>query len=81
MYIEHSDGTTAFYAHLVQDSVLPEVGDRVAQGEIIAQSGTSGGTVAVLGGDDVAINFRNADGPLDERGGLVQGATYTALPY
>ncbi len=76
MFIEHSDGTTAFYAHLVQDSVLPEVGDRVAQGELIAQSGTSGGTVAVLhfgvyrtwpvqGGDDVAINFRNADGPLD----------------
>jgi len=92
LFIEHSDGTTAFYAHLVQDSVLPEVGDRVAQGELIAQSGTSGGTVAVLhfgvyctwpvqGGNDVAINFRNADGPLDERGGLVQSATYTALPY
>lgn len=92
MYIEHSDGTTAFYAHLVKDSVLPEVGDWVAQGELIARSGTSGGTVEVLhfgvyrtwpvqGGDDVAINFCNADGPLDERGGLVQGATYTALPY
>jgi hypothetical protein len=64
----------------------------VARGELIAQSGTSGGTVAVLhfgvyrtwpvqGGYDVAINLRNADGPLDERGGLVQGATYTALPY
>jgi len=92
MFIEHGDGTTAFYAHLVQDSVLPAVGDRVRQGELIAQSGTSGGTVAVLhfgvyrtwpvrGGDDVAVNFRNAEGPLDERGGLVQGATYTALPY
>ena len=92
MFIEHGDGTTAFYAHLVQNSVLPEVGDRVRRGELIAQSGTSGGTVAVLhlgvyrtwpvnGGDDVAVNFRNADGPLDERGGLVQGATYTALPY
>jgi murein DD-endopeptidase MepM/ murein hydrolase activator NlpD len=92
MFIEHSDGTTAFYAHLVQDSILPEVGDRVAKGEFIAQSGKSGGTVAVLhfgvyrtwpvqGGNDVAINFRNADGPLDERGGLVQGAIYTALPY
>jgi murein DD-endopeptidase MepM/ murein hydrolase activator NlpD len=92
MFIEHSDGTTAFYAHLAQSSVLPEVGEHVAQGELIAQSGTSGGTVPVLhfgvyrtwppqGGDDMAINFRNADGPLDERGGLVQGATYTALPY
>jgi murein DD-endopeptidase MepM/ murein hydrolase activator NlpD len=92
MFIEHSDGTTAFFAHLVQDSILPEVGDWVEQGELIAKSGTSGGTVAVLhfgvyrtwpiqGGNDVAINFCNADGPLDERGGLVQGATYTALPY
>lgn len=92
MFIEHSDGSTAFYAHLVQHSVLPEEGDWVAQGELIAQSGRSGGTVAVLhlgvyctwpvqGGNDMAINFRNADGPLDERGGLVQGATYTALPY
>jgi murein DD-endopeptidase MepM/ murein hydrolase activator NlpD len=92
MFIEHGDGTVAFYAHLMQDSVLPEVGDRVRRGELIARSGSSGGRVAVLhfgvyrawrpqGGDDVAINFRNADGPLDERGGLVQGATYTALPY
>lgn len=92
MFIEHGDGTTAFYAHLVQNSVLPEVGDRVRRGELIAQSGTSGGTVPVLhfgvyrtwpvnGGDDVAVNFRNATGPLDDLGGLVQGATYTALPY
>ena len=92
MFIEHGDGTTAFYAHLVQNSVLPEVGDRVRRGELIARSGTSGGTVPVLhfgvyrtwpvqGGDDVAVNFRNAAGPLDDLGGLVQGATYTALPY
>ena len=92
LFIEHSDGTTAFYAHLAQNSVLPEEGDQVTQGELIARSGTSGGTVPVLhfgvyrawpvrGGDDVAINFCNADGPLDERGGLVQSATYTALPY
>lgn len=92
VFIEHSDGTTAFYAHLVQNSVPVEVGDWVEQGQVIARSGTSGGTVAVLhfgvyrswppqGGQDVAINFRNAQGPLDDRGGLVQGATYTALPY
>jgi hypothetical protein len=29
----------------------------------------------------VAVNFRNADGPLDERGGLLADATYLALPY
>jgi murein DD-endopeptidase MepM/ murein hydrolase activator NlpD len=92
MFIEHEDGTAAFYAHLVQHSVVQDEGDPVEQGQLIALSGTSGGTVAVLhfgvyrtwpvrGGDDVAVNFRNAEGPLDERGGLQQGAVYTALPY
>ena len=92
MFIEHEDGTTAFYAHLVQNSVVVNEGERVAQGQLIALSGTSGGTVAVLhfgvyrtwpvrGGDDVAVNFVNAEGPLDERGGLRQGAVYTALRY
>jgi murein DD-endopeptidase MepM/ murein hydrolase activator NlpD len=92
MFIEHEDGTTAFYAHLVQNSVVAEEGEHVEQGQIIALSGTSGGTVAVLhfgvyrtwpvqGGNDLAINFRNAEGPLDERGGLRQGAVYRALPY
>jgi murein DD-endopeptidase MepM/ murein hydrolase activator NlpD len=92
LFIEHEDGTTAFYAHLVQHSVAADVGDPVEQGQIIALSGTSGGTVAVLhfgvyrtwpvqGGNDLAINFRNAGGPLDEHGGLRQGAVYRALPY
>jgi len=27
------------------------------------------------------VNFRNADGPLDSRGGLQQGSFYLALPY
>jgi murein DD-endopeptidase MepM/ murein hydrolase activator NlpD len=31
--------------------------------------------------DEVPINFRNADGPLDERGGLMAGATYLATQY
>ena len=92
MFVEHEDGSTAFYAHLVQRSVVAREGDWVEQGQIIALSGTSGGTVAVLhfgvyrtwptrGGDDVAVNFRNAEGRLDDRGGLQQGAVYTALPY
>jgi hypothetical protein len=29
-------------------------------------------------GDDRAVNFRNMDGPVDCRGGLVNGAAYTA---
>jgi len=31
--------------------------------------------------NDVAVSFRNADGPLDGRGGLVEGAADTALPH
>jgi hypothetical protein len=31
--------------------------------------------------NDVAVSFRNADGPLDGRGGLIEGAAYTALPH
>jgi murein DD-endopeptidase MepM/ murein hydrolase activator NlpD len=92
MFIEHEDGTTAFYAHLVQHSVVAQEGDWVERGQLIALSGTSGGTVAVLhfgvyrtwpvrGGDDVAVTFCNAEGILDERGGLQQGAVYTALPF
>jgi len=92
IFIEHADGTTALYAHLVRDSATVHVGDGVAQGQLIALSGTSGAPVEVLHfavyrtwpnreGDDVPVSFRNADGPLDERGGLVQGATYTALPW
>ena len=30
---------------------------------------------------DLAINFHNAEGPLDERNGLIEGETYLALPY
>lgn len=32
-------------------------------------------------GNDVAINFRNGEGTLDSRGGLVRFSTYTALSY
>ena len=31
--------------------------------------------------DSLPINFRNADGPLDERGGLIAGQVYLALPF
>ncbi|MFC1640159.1 hypothetical protein ACFL3B_05290, partial [Gemmatimonadota bacterium] len=29
---------------------------------------------------DIPINFENADGPLDSRGGLMRGTFYTVLP-
>jgi murein DD-endopeptidase MepM/ murein hydrolase activator NlpD len=88
--VEHDDGTVAFYAHLTKDGVLPEVGRRVEQGEQIALSGSSGRTGELLHfgvyrayppreGTDLAVDFSNADGPLDERGGLRDGAYYRAL--
>ena len=40
--IEHDDGTVALYNHLRQHSVVVEVGEDVAQGQLIAQSGNSG---------------------------------------
>ena len=44
MNIEHPDGTVAFYAHLMQESVVVGVGQQVARGELIALSGNSGAT-------------------------------------
>lgn len=88
--VEHDDGTVGFYAHLMQDGVLVEVDERVQQGQAIALAGHSGTTDVVhlhfgvyddwppIEGHDRAVNFRNARGPLDCRGGLVNGATYTA---
>ena len=93
IYIEHGDGSVAFYAHLMQHGVDVEVGQWVDQGERIGYSGNSGSTrdtphlhfgvyrtwpqYEEMG---VAINFRNADGPLDTLGGLLVNRLYTALP-
>lgn len=88
--VEHADGTVGFYAHLMRGSALVEVGETVEAGQIIALAGHSGTTDVVhlhfgvyssyppVEGNDRAVNFRNMDGPVDCRGGLVNGATYTA---
>jgi murein DD-endopeptidase MepM/ murein hydrolase activator NlpD len=88
--IEHADGTVGFYAHLKQMGVLVSVGENVEAGQNIALAGHSGTTDVVhlhfgvygswppVEGDDRAINFNNMEGPVDCRGGLVNGATYTA---
>ena len=34
--IQHDDSTVAFYAHLMQNSVLVDIGDRIKQGQKIA---------------------------------------------
>lgn len=94
VYIEHADGTVAFYAHLMQHGVDVEVGQWVAQGERIGSSGNSGSTggtphlhfgvyTAMPRYEEmgVAVSFRNADGPLDTLGGLLENRLYTALPW
>jgi hypothetical protein len=88
--VEHADGTVAFYAHLKQASVFVDLEDGVEAGDTIALAGHSGTTdvphlhfgvydaFPPVEGSDRAVNFSNAEGPLDCRAGLVNGARYTA---
>jgi len=91
IFIEHEDGTAAFYGHLKEGSARVRIGERVASGQVIARSGASGTILEHLHfgvashwpprrPDDVPVNFRNGEGPLDERGGLQRGVEYRALP-
>lgn len=104
--VRHDDGTTAFYAHLQQGSIVVAEGDFVFAGQMIGRNGSSGtptacdadivnpprdqcavlhfgvyATYPPLEGIDVAINFRNADGTLDTRGGLMRFQVYSALSF
>ena len=40
--IDHRDGTYSYYAHIQKDGVLPQVGDPVARGQLVALSGNVG---------------------------------------
>ena len=104
--IRHDDGTTSFYAHLQQNSIVVAEGDIVFAGQVIGLNGSSGtptacdidimnppsdqcailhfgvyATYPPEDRNDIAVNFSNADGPLDARGGLRRGRTYTALSF
>jgi murein DD-endopeptidase MepM/ murein hydrolase activator NlpD len=93
VYIEHQDGTSAFYAHLMQNSVIVEPGDTLETGQYFALSGNSGLSgephlhfgvyeeYPPVEGVDIPVNFRNADGTLDSRGGLIRWEFYTATSY
>lgn len=91
VFIEHDDGSVAFYGHFMQNSVKVNVGDIVEQGDLLAQSGNSGCSAGPhvhvqvyrqRGPYDreysLPINFRNANGPMDSNRSLVIGQNYSA---
>ena len=92
IYVRHADGSNGFYVHFMQNGVLVQVGDVVAQGDPVGLAGDSGGSagphlhfvVFRAGGFtrqySMPIAFSNAGGPLDHNGAMVLGQFYTALP-
>lgn len=91
VWVVHADGTVMSYVHLTTDGALVQVGDQVTAGQPIGTSGDSGCSsgphlhVALFRDgssfnkeNTLPLNYWNAVGPVDERGGLVQGASYTA---
>jgi len=92
--LRHADDTLGVYIHMRQNGVLVEMGDFVPQGGLLGWSGMSGTTnphlhfqVCLRGGEcstatreiTLPVNFRNASGVLDARGGLSEGESYLAL--
>lgn len=93
VWVVHDDGTVMSYLHFTTGGALVETGDRVEAGQPIGRSGDSGCSsgphlhVALFrdatnfdARNTMPLNYHNADGPLDARRGLVQGARYAALP-
>jgi murein DD-endopeptidase MepM/ murein hydrolase activator NlpD len=92
IFIQHDDGSVAFYAHVELHSMTIQQNDKVMVGQRIANSGNCGTPIADLhfgvyqswparDGNDLPVNFKNAQGPLDNRRGLRRGVSYLALPY
>jgi murein DD-endopeptidase MepM/ murein hydrolase activator NlpD len=93
VFVVHDDGTMAAYLHMSEEGVFVEVGDEVKAGDVIGLVGTSGTSpdnphlhFEVFEGQGersqwyktLPVNFRNAKGALDERGGLAE-SDYAAL--
>jgi murein DD-endopeptidase MepM/ murein hydrolase activator NlpD len=90
--IRQADGTMAFYAHFQQWSIPVNVGDFVTAGQLIGRCGSSGTPsiphlhfevfegAAYDWDHGVPVNFRNAGGPFDPRGGLEVDVSYVVLP-
>jgi murein DD-endopeptidase MepM/ murein hydrolase activator NlpD len=91
VYVKHADGSVMAYLHLRQDGALVRIGDEVEAGRPIGLSGDSGCSsgphlhVALFRDgtsfnkeNTLPLNYHDAEGPLDARRGLVQGARYSA---
>ena len=88
--VTHVDGSFAQYLHLTRDGALVEVGDSVAQGQLIAISGHTGLTgprehlhfvvFEFMGRStrkSLPVTFRNVEG----RQPLREDRVYRALPH
>ncbi len=77
IWVQHADGTNAYYLHLEMGSARVKRGQRVQQGEEIGLTGLSGwiGPDPHLhfqvndrdSGESLPITFRNYSGPLEHR--------------
>lgn len=92
VFVLHDDGSVVRYTHLRQGSIVVALGTRVEAGQILGQGGASGNTGGVPHlhfevfasrgnynkANALPVNFRNARGELDGRGGLAAGTLYVA---
>ncbi len=91
--IRHENGSIAWYAHLQFESITVSVGDSIKRGQVIGACGNTGNTGNLPHlhfevfrsrkydyNDAIPVSFRNSDGPLDKKGGLVINRYYEALP-
>jgi len=95
VFITHDDGTVIRYTHLMHNGALVSAGEEIVEGQAIALSGNTGNTGNVPhlhfalfrdntdygGKNTLPVNYRNADGPLDQNNGLIQGESYSAVPF
>jgi murein DD-endopeptidase MepM/ murein hydrolase activator NlpD len=90
VYVVHEDGTMFAYVHLTQNGARVRAGDRVTAGQLIGLSGDSGCSsgphlhislyrdrTSAEKENTIPLNFYDADGPLDARRALIQGARYS----
>lgn len=94
--LRHEDETLSLYIHMKFNGVDVEMGDFVPRGGLLGWIGTSGTGFAHLHFQicersgmcsypdrefTMPLNFQNAAGVLDSRGGLLEGEYYKAMPW